>query len=360
MTKKGGPAMPEITEQDLKKQISAGQPAPLYLLWGEEKHLLGRTARRLVRRLGGEDFPAFNRSEFSAEAAMENIADAVLALPFMAERKCVAVSDWNLDEKPQAQLDLLYELLGALPETTSLVLWYPTLDWSEKKSARWKKLLQTANQAGCTLAFARREPGELRRLLAREAEKQGCALPRPSAEKLLEYVGPDLKPLLSELEKLCAFALGGGGGEITPQMVEELTPKSTETTVFLMVNALVAGEYQRAYGLLNALFYQNEDPIAVLGAMASTYVDMYRVRAALESGLTSAAPAEYGDYKNRQFRLRSGERWAKKMTTAQIKRCLDLLLEADLALKGSRLEPRLVLETLVARLLLATEGGRRT
>lgn len=143
-------------------------------------------------------------------------------------------------------------------------------------------------------------------------------------------------------------------------MVEELTPKSTETTVFLMVNALVAGEYQRAYGLLNALFYQNEDPIAVLGAMASTYVDMYRVRAALESGLTSAAPAEYGDYKNRQFRLRSGERWAKKMTTAQIKRCLDLLLEADLALKGSRLEPRLVLETLVARLLLVTEGGRRT
>ena len=48
------------------------------------------------------------------------------------------------------------------------------------------------------------------------------------------------------------------------------------------------------------------------------------------------------------------------MTTAQIKRCLDLLLEADLSLKGSRLEPRLVLETLVARLLLVTEGGRRT
>ncbi len=67
-------------------------------------------------------------------------------------------------------------------------------------------------------------------------------------------------------------------------MVEELVPKSTETTVFLLAGALVAGDYEKAYTLLDVLFYQREEPIAILGALATSYVDMYRVRAALESG----------------------------------------------------------------------------
>lgn len=350
--------MPEITEQDLKKQLAAGEPASLYLLWGEEKFLLKRTALRLIDRLSGENFPEFNRGEFSGEAAVERFADAALALPFMAGHKCVAVSDFNVDEKPQSELDLLYELLDSLPETTSLVVWYPTLDLAQKNSARWRNLLKAANKVGCTLRFPRREFSELRRLLNKEAEKQGCVLPKPSADRLLDYVGADIKSLLAELEKLCAYALGSGGREITPRMVEELTPKSTETTVFLMVNALVAGEYEKAYGFLDALFYQNEDPIQVLGALSSTYVDMYRVKAALESGLTNTAPEEYGDYKNRTFRLRNAERSARRMTSGDIQACLGLLLEADMALKGSRLDSRLVLETLVSRLLLAAQRRR--
>lgn len=348
--------MPEITEQDLKKQLS--QPAALYLLWGEEKYLLKRTALRLIQRLGGENFPEFNRNEFSSGAAVEAVADAVLALPFMAGHKCVAVSDFNPEERSQQELDQLYELLESLPETTSLVLWYPTLDLDGKKSAKWKKLLQAAGKAGCTLQFPRKEAGDLRRLLAKEAEKQGCVLPRPSADRLLEYAGPDLKLLLGELEKLCAYALGGGRKEITPEMVEEMTPKSTETTVFLMANALVAGEYEKAYGLLDTLFYQNEEPILVLGSLASAYVDMYRVKAALESGLTNTAPGEYAHYKS-PYRLKSAERAARWMTPGNIKECLDLLMEADLALKGSRLDSRLVLETLVGRLLLAAQRRRR-
>lgn len=53
------------------------------------------------------------------------------------------------------------------------------------------------------------------RFVAREAEKAGCALPRQAAQKLLEYAGQDLTTLQNEVEKLCAYALGQGQGEIT-------------------------------------------------------------------------------------------------------------------------------------------------
>ncbi len=347
--------MPQITEQELKKQVASGAWASFYLLTGEEKLLIKRTAQRLIHKACGDLFPEFNRNEFSSDTPVERIADAAAALPFMAERKCVAVADFNVEEKSQQDLDRLYELLDDLPETTVLVFYYPTLETSQR-SSKWKKLLDKARKAGVVVPFPRREGAELRKTLVRAAEQQGCVLARQAADRLLDYAGNDLHLLLNEIDKLCGYALGQGQQEVTPAMVEELTPKSTETTVFMMVNALVAGTYEKAYSLLDLLFYQNEEPIAILGAMASSYIDMFRVKAALESGLTSQAPADYSpDYKGKGFRLRNAERSARRLSMETLQACLDLLLEADLALKGSRLAPRLVLETLVAKLLLAVQ-----
>ena len=350
--------MPTITEQDLNKHIAARGFGPLYLLSGDEKLTLKRAARKLIEKSSGEGFPEFNRSIFTNDSDMEGVAAAVEALPFMAEHKCAAVSDFDPDSKSSEDLERLLSLMEDLPDTTTLVFWYPTLDIPAKRSPKWRKFLEAAGKAGYTVDFPRLNGADLRRLIKKEAERQGCELAPKSWEKLLSYAGSDLHTLRSETEKLCAYALGLGQKEITPAMVEELTPKSTETTVFIMVRALTSGRYEEAYNQLDLLFYRGEEPIAILGAMAASYIDMYRVKAALESGLPGSAPAEYAsEYKGRGgFRLQNAERSAKKLTLSGLRRCLDLLLEADLSLKGSKMEPRLVLEGLISRLLLAVQG----
>lgn len=350
--------MPNISEQELK-QLLAGTPPPgVYLLYGEEKLLLKRAAKKLIQKAGGESFPEFNRNEFPGSAEAVRIVDAAVALPFFAEQKCVAAADWNPAEKPQEELDRLCALVDDLPDTTALVLWYPTLDF-DRKAPKWKRLAERCEKRGQVVEFKAREPGELKRYLAREAEKQGCVLAAPAAGRLVEYVGTGLTALLGEVEKLCAYTLSQGGREITVRTVEELTPKTTEITVFLMTNALVAGNYEKAYEHLEQLFYQNEEPVAILAAMANSFLDLFRVKAALESGLTCMAPAEYApEYKRLGFRLEKAMRAVARTPMSLLSRYLDLLLEADLALKGSRLEPRLVLDSLVARLLLAGQEAR--
>ena len=248
-----------------------------------------------------------------------------------------------------------------MPETTALVFWYPTLDFDGKRSSKWKKFLKQAEERGTVVLCGRRSRTELLRFLGREAEKSGCVLPRPSGERLLDYAGEDLTALKSEMDKLCAYALATGQGqppEITREMVEDMVPKSTETTVFLLANALVAGDYEKAYGLLDVLFYQNEEPIAILGALGASYVDMYRVRAALESGHPYQDAAQYGDYKGRDFRLRNAQKNVRSISQGVLRQSLHLLLEADLALKGSRLEARIILDELIAKLLLAAQEDR--
>ena len=218
--------------------------------------------------------------------------------------------------------------------------------------------VRQAEERGTVALCARRGQGDLLRFVAREAEKAGCALPRQAAQKLLEYAGQDLTTLQNEVEKLCAYALGQGQGEITLAMIEELVAKSTETTVFLLSGALVAGNYEKAYTLLDALFYQREEPIAILGALATSYVDMVRVRAALENGGTYGDAAQYGDYKGKDFRLKKAQQNVRGVPQQVLRESLHLLLEADMALKGSRLEPRIILDELIAKLLLAARRER--
>ena len=355
-------------ESDLKKHMTTEALRSLYLIGGEEKYLVKRSAARLIKKAGGEAFPEFNLNEFGSEAAVDAIADAAMALPFFAEHKCVAVSDFDVEAQSAAEIKKLSELLESVPETTSLVFSYPTLDFGAKPSAKWKKFFKEIETHGGAVVFCeRRSQGDLVRLAAREAEKAGVALSRQNAQRVVDYAGPDVTRLLGEMEKLCAYALGsatdGAQPEITAQMIETLVPKTTETTVFLMANALVAGNYEKAYSLLDALFVQGEEPVAILGALSASYVDMCRVRAALESGLPASAAAEYGDYHGREFRLRNAEKTARNIAPARLYESTQLLLEADSALKGSRLSGRIVLEELIAKLLLkaspTAEGERR-
>lgn len=353
--------MPEITEAELKKQLAANEFYRVYLIAGEEKYLVKRSAARLIKKAAGDSFSEFNNNEFSNDSSVDSIADAAMALPFFAERKCVSVTDFNIEEKDSTEISKLYELIEDSPESTVLVLRYPTLEFEAKKSAKWKKLIKAVQDNGAVLLCGRRTTAELVKMLMREADKAGCVISRQNTERIIDYAGQDVTQLLNEIEKLCAFALGGADDtavpEITAEMIETLVPKSTETTVFLMSGALVAGNYEKAYKLLDALFYQNEEPIAVLGALSSAYVDMYRVKTAIENGLQASSAAAYGEYKGKEFRLKNAERSARNLKPEALRASLRLLLEADMALKGSRLDGKIVLEELIAKLLLAAKGA---
>ena len=196
------------------------------------------------------NFPEFNFQEFPHDAPVDSIADAVVAMPFMAERKCVTVSDLNVEAMNTAELDKLYELLDTIPETTVLILYLPTLEIDPKKSAKWRTFLKKLDTRGFSLPSLRLKDNELEKYVCREAEKANCLLSRKLAERIVQYVGNDLNALTNEVTKLCAFA---GGGEITAEQVEKTVTKNMETTVFLLSNALVRGDYSKAYALLDLL-----------------------------------------------------------------------------------------------------------
>ncbi len=347
--------MPEITESQLRERIAKDALTGTLLLYGEEKMLIRRDVRRILKKLNIADFPEFNLNELPHTATVDQIADAALALPFFAERKCVTVSDLDLDTLDSSALKKLDELLGSVPETTVLLFFYPTLTFDAKKSAKWRGFLKTLEASGSSVYYPRRSESDLEKYLCREAEKMGCVLSRRLAEKMVRNTGSDLNTLQNELQKLCAFV---GSGEITDEHLDRIVTKNLETTVFLLSNALVRGNYEKAYALLDLLLQQGEKPISILSVLTNAYIDMYRVRAAVQSGLNTTAPMEYGDYKGRDFRLKNAANDMRDLSSEALRDCLELLLETDLSIKLSASGmDRIALETLFAKLLLLSHRG---
>lgn len=348
--------MPEITEAELKKQIEQSNFTGLYFLYGEEKYLVSHYAKKLAGKASGRQFTDFNFQKFDGgETGADRIAEAAQSLPFFAERKCVLVTDPDADAMKTAELSKWKELVSSLPETTVLVVALPSLEAEEKKGKSWKNFIGWMKSSGSTVRFGRRTGAQLQKLLCSGAQKRGCLLSSRNADRLVACCGSDLTTLFNELEKLCSYIKQG---EITAQVIDELTVKNLEARVFDLSKAVLSGSGDRAYSILNLLLEQGEEPVAVLAVLSSAYLDLYRVRTSIQSGLSAMEPAKYFDYARKEFRLRNAERDAGRYPGGMYRESLKELLAADLALKSSRGDRRLVLEKLIAKLLILAERGK--
>ena len=348
--------MPEITETELKKQIDQSNLTGLYFLYGEEKYLVSHYMKKIAEKVAGRRFTDFNFQKFDGgEAGVDRIAEAVQALPLFAEQKCVLVTDPDAETIKTAELEKWKELISSVPDTTVLLVALPNLEADEKSGKNWKKLIDFIKNSGSTVKFVRRSSVQLQKFLCSGAQKRGCLLSSRNAERLISCCGSDLTTLLNELDKLCSYV---SQGEITSQVIDELATKNLEARVFDLSKAVLSGSGDRAYSILDLLLEQGEEPVAILAVLSSAYLDLYRVRASIQSGLGATEPAKHFDYARKEFRLRNAERDVGRYPGGMYRESLKELLEADIALKSSRGDRRTVLEKLIARLMILAERGK--
>lgn len=345
--------MPELSESQLRKTIEGGSLSGLYVLYGEEKYLVSQWADRLSQKAAGKSFLDFNLQVFAGDVPAESLADAMQALPFMAERKCVRVRDLTLDGRSPSELKKLTQAFDEVPDSTVCVCSFVSTSPPFRSDKKWKALYDCFSQHGACTSFPRRKPQELERLLIQRAAKYDCILDRGAAARIVSYVGEDLSSLFNELEKVCAFT---GSGPVALSAVDALVTRNLEARVYDLSRHLLAGRYAKAYETLDLLLSQNEEPVGILAVLSGTYLDLYRVRCALQSGEGVLEPANHFDYKRKEFRLKNAERDMRGLSTGQLRESLQVLLQTDLALKGARTAARIVLEEAIAKLLVIASG----
>lgn len=344
--------MSAMTESEFKKHMKSGDFSKLYVIWGGEKKYVKTYTAQLVEKLMGKNPSEFNYHEFKEDFNINEISLCMLTVPFMNDYNLVKISDMDLNELLKEDREKLLSALKNIPEGTVVLFTMPTLEQDSKKPGEFKKLLSLAEKNGVSVEFKKMGDMALEKHLSTLASRRNVALSRVNADKIINMCGNDLTTLMNELDKLCAYV--GENNEITEKDIDLLVVKNLEARVFSLADAVTKGKSDEALKILDTLFYQREDPIAILTVLSNAYIDFYRGRVADECGVQTKVIAEEFNYKNRAFVL------SKKtvLSTQGLRDSLDLLIEADSKMKSSSINQRITLEKLVSKLLMIAKKGR--
>ena len=263
--------------QQLKKELSTGNLGNLYLFYGEEAYLRDYYLGQIKKSILPAGMEEFNLHTFSGkETDLRALIQAVDCLPMMSRRTMVLVTDWDIFKLPAEQRDQLSALLADLPDYCCLVFVYDVIDY--KPDAR-TKLAASLKKYGLAVKFARQEQGDLIDWIFRRFKALGHDISTEDAKYLLFLCGDLMHNLISEIEKIGAYAKGH---RVTRQDIDAVATPQLDAVVFQMTDAIARQNFDKAAAVLGDLLQMQEAPIKLLSVLGKQIRQLYSARLALE------------------------------------------------------------------------------
>lgn len=341
--------MAKIGEAELKKQIKTCEFSNVYLIYGEETYLKEFYVGKLKSKIVDSAFEDFNFHQYEGKnSSLDDILRDAEVMPMMSEYTFILVHDYPLD-KSANDINALKEFFKDIPETCVIVFWYDSIEVDTKKNSKWKTVETAFAKAGSSVNLEKRSENELAKLIVSSAKKRNCVIDPENARYLISVVGSDIKTIFNELEKICSFV---SDGNITKKDIDNLAVKCLQARVYDLSKYIIKGDGDNAYNVLNTLFAQKEEPIAVLSVISSCYVDMYRAKCAKAANENENILSDYFTYKGREFLIRNAARDCRNISFEDLRSAIDVLSNTDELLKSTAIDKRLLLEEAVAKLLM--------
>lgn len=340
--------------KEIRQDIKTEDFKRVYLIKGDESFLKQKYASLLADSVVPAGLEAFNVHKLKGEDTdPDEIAVCVEALPAMCERTCVFVHDYDFDNCNEADREKFIALLSDLPDTCVLILWQDTKGFSTKTKLA-KEMISLIEKNGAVCELNKRDQGELVQFVLSECKKHERIIDQSTATYLINCVGDDIANIQNEVLKVCAFTKT----EIKESDIDAVCIKSVEATAFQMIDSLLVNNFDAALRDIKILFEQKTEPTMILGALVSTFVDMYRVKLCQETGhsmndLKAAYPVAYKS----DFKLRNAANRAKKYSLKNLERSLEILGKADFKLKTSFDDNQIVFEKLLIELAKARKAS---
>ena len=260
--------MPDLTKEELWRQLKQNFIAPVYVLFGPETYQRDRAVTQIIERSFDEgDLRDFNLDEFhlNDKEAMEHALAAAQQLPMMSSRRVVRVGGVRV--AATAARDTLKEdceeaLRNYLADPTPSTVFIVVAD--ELNGNR--KITKILKKHGETIEFKKLDDRDLAAWVARQFDEKGVRVDDLAARRLMELVGSDLRRLANEIEKLCAAALPSN--VVTFDLVDGLVPNVNQIENFALIDAIIAGRGNHAARVLKKILDDGAEPVALLGLLS--------------------------------------------------------------------------------------------
>ena len=336
--------------QELKAALKAKNPERLYFFHGEEMFLLRHYLGQLKKLLVDDLTESFNYTRLNNENfSMQAFADAVEALPMMAETTMVQVEDIDIFKLTEGEREKVTEIFADIPDYCTVVFLFETVAWKPDK--RYKKLWEAVDGNGNIVEFGKQNQRDLIAWIGRHFASRGKRISTDLCAYLIDITGGTMTALSGEISKIAAYS---GADEIKKSDIDAVTEPVMDAVVFHMTDAMSRGDYGAALGKLQQLLKMQEEPIGILGAIGAHFRRLAAARTLLDNGRNSGELMKLCGMQD--YAARKTMDAARRFSPAFLKKTMEWILETDIRMKTSFDEKERLLELLVLQLAQEARG----
>jgi DNA polymerase III subunit delta len=348
--------MPASPLKILRDAIKRGSLASAYCISGEDDYQKDEAVRQLIDAALGLALRDFNLDiRRSTDLDAESLQILLSTPPMMAERRVVVIRDTGSLKKDSRKV--LDAFMRRPAPDLMLILTF----------VAGSKADSLITAAATELEFDSLSGDRIPKWIAHHASTElGMTISESAIELLQAAVGNDLHQLAGEMDKLASY-VEGHGQEINEEAVSAVVGMRRGETLADLLDAVADRSLARAVDLIpHVLSQPKTTAVSIVMGLTTQMLAISWGRARLDEGVPkSRLSQEYfdllrdtGAYAGRPWGSaaaiwsRAADRWSRE----GLNRAVDLLLEADAALKESRVSSdEQLLATLVLSLCAAEE-----
>ena len=339
----------------LNKELKEGVFRRVYLLCGEQAYLRLQNRDRLRAALLG-DGDEMNVSVYTGmDVTAREIIDEARTLPFFADRRVVVVRYSGFFKK---NADELADFLSQAPDTTSFI-------FVEDEADARLKLYKQISKLGRCVEFTTQSDRYLLQNIGAFLKKQNQRIGQEDAEYFLGVIGTDMGKLMSELEKLSAYAMDRD--VITREDIDTICSRNIEDRIFEMIDAVMRRDIHTVMDRYEDLLALKLAPVRIVVMLEKQFLWMLQLKSMSEDAgmhltdiintiaFRQEVDEETGEVKRSrgeigEFQVKKYLQQASHMSSAELQRAVSLCETADEDFKTGRMNDKMATETLLVKL----------
>lgn len=263
----------------LKKAISENSLGNLYVFWGKEDYLRDYYFDRMKKLLLPEGLEEFNHRRFEGKNVdIDAVSEAVDACPAFSERTLVEIRDFDFFKCPEEKREKLTDLISGLPEYCCVVFIFTDPEF--KPDAR-TKIYSAFKKYGSVVEFPEQEQSDIISWLKRRFGAHNKKIESRNAEYMVFLCGSLMTNLISEVDKISAYAKGQ---EITREDIDAVATPVLDAVVFRMTDAISEKKFDTAAKIMSELLQMKEAPIMMTAMIGRQMRQMLAAKIVYKNG----------------------------------------------------------------------------
>lgn len=248
-----------------------------YVLYGEEYHRIQESIKQIVKQHVQEDLDLNVTTYDAMHTSLQVILEDAMTVPFFSDYKVIIVTNANfLSATNNTNIDIkeLEAYITQPFDSTILILTgeFAKLDMRKKAvkkmKAEWK-----------VLEYRKLDEIGKQSYVKDEIKRRNISMNAVALTSLIKRLPFDMGIILHEMDKLELF-----GEVITKDIVEKLVNRPLEEDVFMLVNAVVEKDLQKALFIWQDLRVTNTDPIYLIALLSQQFRFLFQVKSLMEKG----------------------------------------------------------------------------